>query len=210
MNYAELVQQVKDYLETDETTFNANIDNFIILAEEDIQNRVQVPSMRQNDDALDIAEGEEDVPLPEYFLSVNDLSVTSGTTRSPLIRKDLTYLLEAYPSTTSEGLPKYYAIVDDEYIRVAPKADADYVLNLNYMGWEDSIVDAEATWIGNNAEAALMWGTVLQGYMFLKGSPDLMAAYKAAYDMAISNLQTLVDGFQKKDEYRHGLRRIPA
>lgn len=210
MNYAELVQQVKDYLETDETTFNANIDNFIILAEEDIQNRVQVPSMRQNDDALDIAEGEEDVPLPEYFLSVNDLSVTSGTTRSPLIRKDLTYLLEAYPSTTSEGLPKYYAIVDDEYIRVAPKADQDYVLNLNYMGWEDSIVDAEATWIGNNAEAALMWGTVLQGYMFLKGSPDLMAAYKAAYDMAISNLQTLVDGFQKKDEYRHGLRRIPA
>lgn len=209
MNYNELVDQVKDYLETDETTFNAYIDNFIILAEEDIQNKVQIPAMRFDDD-LDLAIGTTDVAMPEYMFSVNDLTVVSGTTYTPLIRKDHSFLREAYPSSATTGLPRYYTILDGENIRVAPKSDAAYTLKINYMGWEDSITEAENTWIGNNAEMALMYGTILQGYIFLKGSADMLAVYKAAYDQAINNLQNHIDGLQKKDEYRHGSRRIPV
>jgi len=46
--YATLVQAIKDYTEYDETTFSANIDNFIQSAEERIFYAVDLEDFRKN------------------------------------------------------------------------------------------------------------------------------------------------------------------
>ena len=216
MNYTELVQQVKDYLETDETTFNDNIDQFIKNAEEDIYRRVPTLSTRKNATTT-FATGDPYLATPSDFLSVYDISYQWNTTLNPsvytyttLLRKDVSFIRECNGTVPVNDKPKYYAMFDHNSIIVTPPPDSVWAVQLNYYGKPDSIITASTTWLGDNAENALLFGTVLQGYIFLKGSADMMTVYKASYDQAINNLQILTDGFNKKDEYRHGSRRIPA
>lgn len=210
MTYAELTELVKDYLEVDETTFNANIDQFIKLAEEDIYRKVNVPSTRLASSATQFTDGIYTFAVPAGFLAVNYFMVKDGSTWTNLIRKDPSYIREAYPLTTTEDCPKYYAQLDHDTLIVAPTPDATYDTELQYYALPSSIVDSSTSWLGDNAENALLYGTILQGYLYLKGSADMIGNYKAAYDQAINNLSILCEGLQKKDEYRHGSRRIPT
>jgi hypothetical protein len=210
MTYSELVDLVKDYLEVDETTFNANIDTFIKLAEEDICRKVAVPAARKSSTA-NLTINDRYLALPTDFLAPYELMVnTTGTTWVHLIRKDVSYMREAYPSTASTGIPKYYSMFDDDTLILGPTPGSAYGMELHYYGMPDSVVDTSPSWLSTNAENALLYGTVLMGYVYLKGSADMIGMYKEAYDQAVNNLSTLVEGMQKKDEYRHGSRRIPA
>lgn len=209
MNYTTLLASVGEYLETDESVFSSYIDQFIQLAEEDIYRRVPALSTRLTATAATTASNRF-LSTPDDFLSVHSLELLSGTTYTTLIRKDPSYMREAYPSSSTTGTPKYYSMHDHDSIVMAPTPNAAFTVEMQYYGKPESIVTASTTWLGDNAENALMWGTVLQGYIFLKGNAELMAVYKKSYDDSISNLQMLVDGLQKKDEYRHGSRRIPA
>lgn len=210
MTYAELVDLVKNYLEVDETTFNANIDTFIKLAEEDICRKVSIPAARKSSTA-NLTAGNGYFALPADFLSPYEFMVnTTGTTWIHLIRKDVSYMREAYPSTATTGVPKYYSMFDNDTFILGPAPTSAYSTELHYYGMPDSIIDSGTSWLGDNAENALLYGTVLMGYVYLKGSPDLLGVYEKAYETAINNLSTLCEGMQKKDEYRHGSRRIPA
>lgn len=209
MTYSELVQQVKDYLETDETTFNANIDTFIKLAEEDICRRVQVPVFRKNaTSALTISDPY--LSLPADYLAVYEVAISIAGSYKYLVRKDTSFIRECYAPPATLGTPKYYAIFDQDSLILGPTPSAALVVELHYYAQPTSIVDDTVTWLGDNAQNALLWGAVLQGYAFLKGSPDLMAVYKGAYDQAVSNLSTLGEGLNSKDSYKDGQRRIPA
>ena len=100
MTYAELVQQVKDYLETDETTFNANIDTFIKLAEEDIARKVQLPAFRGRDTGA-LTASNKYLTLPDDFLAVYEIMVTVDGVETTLLRKDVSFIAEAYPTATT-------------------------------------------------------------------------------------------------------------
>lgn len=209
MTYAELVQQVKDYLETDETTFNDNIDTFIKLAEEDISNKVQLPMFRERSTAVFTASNQY-LSVPDDFLATYELMVTVSGTTTTLLRKDVSFMAEAYPTATT-GTPKYYSLLDENTFIVAPTPASGYTVTMDYFRRPNSLVtDTSGTWLSDNAEGALLWGTVVQGYMFLKGSADVLQTYITAYSNAIDTLSSLGDGLKKKDSYRHGERRVPA
>lgn len=209
MNYASLVAAVKEYLETDETTFNTYIDQFIKSTEEDLYRKVQLPVARKNSTSTMTASNQY-LSAPTDFLSVYEMAVINGTTHTNLIRKDVSYVREAYPDASTTGVPKYYAQFDHNTFLLGPTPGSNYGVELHYYYKPASIVSASTTWLGDNAENAMLWGTVMNGYVFLKGSPDLVQVYKGLYDEAVQNLSMLGEGLSMKDANRHGQRRIPA
>jgi hypothetical protein len=207
MNYTELTALVKEYLEVDEATFNANIDQFVKQAEEEIYRAVQLKDLRKNSTAS-LVDGSQYLGLPSDYLSSYSLAVSNAGEYSYLLHKDVNFIREAYPNATTEGLPKFYAEFDDDTIILGPTPDSAYTVELHYYYRPTSIVDANTSWVGTNAENALLFGTLLQAYIFLKGDQDVMAMYQAKYDTAIRDLTILQEGRNAKDTYRKPNRRM--
>jgi hypothetical protein len=209
VNYTTLVASTKDYLETDETTFNSYIDQAIKLTEEDIGRKVQLPMFRKNATSS-MTSSSAYLATPSDFLAPYELSIVQSGSHTFLIKKDVSFMREAFPSSTTTGTPKYYAMFDHNTLIVAPTPSSGFSVELHYYYKPTSIVSSSTSWLGDNAENAMLWGTVLHMYVFLKGNAELTGVYKSAYDEAINNLMTLGEGLKKKDSFRHGERRIPA
>tara|TARA_R100001129_G_scaffold167682_1_gene135441 strand:- start:1735 stop:2367 length:633 start_codon:yes stop_codon:yes gene_type:complete len=203
MNYTELKQAIQDYTENAETTFVNNIDSFIKQAERRIYNEVQLPVLRKNSTGL-TASGNTYLQLPDDFLAAYSLAVINSGAYSYLINKDVNWIREAYNSTSTTGLPKYYSLFDDDTILMAPVPDAAYSLELHYYYMPASIVTATTTWLGTNYEQVLLYGSLLEAYTFMKGDPDLLALYKERYADGMRQLKMLGDGKDRRDAYRSG------
>jgi len=203
MNYTELKQAIQDYTENAETTFVNNIDSFIKQAERRIYNEVQLPILRKNSTGL-TASGNTYLQLPDDFLAAYSLAVINSGAYSYLINKDVNWIREAYNSTSTTGLPKYYSLFDDDTILMAPVPDAAYSLELHYYYIPASIVTATTTWLGTNYEQVLLYGSLLEAYTFMKGDPDLLALYKERYADGMRQLKMLGDGKDRRDAYRSG------
>ena len=137
MNYSELVQAVKDYTENTETTFVNNIDMFIRQAEERIYRDVQIPELRKNVTG-NISSGNQYLARPADFLTTLSLAVISGSEFTYLLEKEVNFIREAYPSASTTGTPKYYAIFDGDTsgangnFILGPTPDAAYDVELHY------------------------------------------------------------------------------
>ena len=199
MNYTELVQAVQDYVESTETTFVSQIDTFIREAEERIFRQVMIPELRKNATTT-LASGSVYLSRPSDMLSVFSLAVINAAgVYTYLINKDVNFLREAYPNPTDTGVPRYYAQFDGDYSAgganghfiIAPTPSAEYQAELHYYFDPPSIVDTGTSWLGDNAETALLYGTLIEAYRFLKGDPDLMNAYNTTYQAALDALDTL-------------------
>ena len=79
-------------------------------------------------------------------------------------------------------------------------------VELHYFYEPQSItVSSDGTsWLGSNAENALLYGSLVEAYTFLKGEPDLMQLYQARYDSAMQELIALGEGYSTTDSYRSG------
>lgn len=199
MNYTELVQSVEDYVESTETTFVSQIDTFIRQAEERIFRQVMIPELRKNSTTV-LASGSVYLSRPSDMLSVFSLAVINAAgVYTYLTNKDVNFLREAYPDPTDTGVPRYYAQFDGDYSSggsnghfiVAPSPSAEYQAELHYYFDPPSIVDTGTSWLGDNAEAVLLYGTLVEAYRFLKGDPDLMQAYEQTYQSALQSLDTI-------------------
>ena len=60
------------------------------------------------------------------------------------------------------------------------------------------------TWLGDNFSSALLYGSLVEAYTFMKGEQDLMAVYDAKYKEALMLLKNLGDGKQRGDAYLDG------
>ena len=203
MNYTELKQAIQDYTENAETTFVNNLDSFIKQAERRIYNEVQLPVLRKNSTGL-TASGNTYLQLPDDFLASYSLAVINSGAYSYLINKDVNWIREAYNSTSTTGLPKYYSLFDDDTILMAPVPDAAYSLELHYYYMPASIVTATTTWLGTNYDQVLLYGCLLEAYTFMKGDPDLLTLYKERYADGMRQLKMLGDGKDRRDAYRSG------
>lgn len=209
MNYTQLEQALQDYLETTETTFVSYIPTFVQQAEQRIYRSVMIPELRKNVTG-NMTAGDKYLARPSDFLSVFSLAVidTEGD-YTYLIDKDVNFMREAYPSGSTTGLPKYYAQFDGDTSTssgnfiLGPTPDESYEVELHYYYDPPSIVDTGTSWLGDNAEAALLYGALVEAYTFLKGDPDLLATYKGRYDEAMA-LLGVVDVRSKRDSYRDG------
>jgi hypothetical protein len=215
MNYAELVQAIQDYTETSETSFVDNIPRFVRQTEQRVYRSVMIPELRKGANAL-LAAGTQYVARPADFLSVFSFAVIdSDGNYYFLYDKDPSHIREAYPSPSITGVPKIYAQFDGDAggtsgsgnFIIGPTPDANYTLELQYYYDPPSIVDVGTSWLGDNAETVLLYGSLVEAYTYLKGDPDLMGQYRQQFETAIGQLLG-IDVRSKRDDYRDGQMRV--
>ena len=210
MNYTELSQAIQDYTENNETTFVDNIPTFVRQTEERVYRSVMIPELRKNVTGS-LTSGNKYLARPTDFLTAFSLAVIdSDGNYQYLIDKDVNFMREAYPSPTVTGLPKYYAQFDGDgpvstygNFILGPTPNSNYVIELHYFYDPPSIVTSGTSWLGDNAEAVLLYGSLIEAYTFMKGDQDLMATYAERYQAALMNLGML-DVRSKRDDYRDG------
>ena len=149
-------------------------------------------------------------------LSVANSSTVSGTIIFQgdylyLLDKDVNFIREVYPNPTNKAEPKYYAIfgpqsadVNELSFILGPTPDVTYKAELHYYYYPESIVDAGTSWLGDNFDSALLYGSLVEAYTFMKGEQDMMQLYDAKYKEALALLKNLGDGKQRMDAYRDG------
>jgi hypothetical protein len=212
MNYTELTQALQDYLETSETSFVSNIPTFVKQAEERIYRSVQIPELRRNATAT-LTSGDQYLARPSDFLSVFSIAVVDGSGNyNYLYDKDVNFIREAYPGPTTQGFPKYYAQFDGDKTGASegnfilgPTPDSAYAVELHYYYDPPSIVDTGTSWLGNNAETALLYGSLVEAYTYLKGDADMLQLYTNRYNEAMAQLFG-IDLRSKRDDYRDGVK----
>jgi hypothetical protein len=128
-----------------------------------------------------------------------------------LLNKDVNFIREAYPSPTDTGLPRYYALFGPQSSAPAeltfilgPTPDAAYNAELHYFFYPESIVTAGNTWLGDNFDTTLLYGSLVEAYRYMKGEQDMMAYYDTAYKEALTMAKRLGDGLERQDAYRSG------
>lgn len=214
MTYTELVTFVSDYCENTFPTDDMN--TFIRQAEQRIYNTVQLANLRKNVTGT-ITSGNKYLSCPDDFLSVYSLALfpVGGGEYLYLLNKDVNFMREAYPNPATTGKPKHYAIfgpqssnVDELSFIVGPTPATTYSAELHYYYYPESIVTAGHTWLGDNFDSALLYGTMCEAVTYMKGEPDMVKLYQDRYVQAIALLKNLGDGKQRADAYRDGQVRV--
>ena len=233
MNYTELYNTIQSYTENqfpdvylaNASTVSATtqINTFITQAEQRIYNSVQFPSIRKNQYSP-ITANNKYVSLPNDFLSVYSLALVTGVTSANLdtgtfeylLNKDVNFIRQAYPSPNDTGEPKYYAlfgptivssaITNELSIILGPTPDATYYVELHYYYYPESITTAASgqTWLGDNFDTVLLYGSLVEAYIFMKGEVDIITMYETKYKEALALAQRLGDGMERSDAYRSG------
>jgi hypothetical protein len=210
MNYTELTDLITDYTSSLETTFVANIPVFIRQAEERILRSVMIPELRKNVTGT-ATTGNRYLARPSDILTVFSICVVDSDGNYAYLRdKDVNFMREAYPNPAVTGQPQYYGtfegdsdISPDGNFLLAPTPDQEYAVELYYYYEPPSIVDSATSWLGDNAESVLLYGTLIEAYTFLKGDADLMALYSERYKEALRELRTLATR-GARDDYNDG------
>jgi len=149
MNYVQLYQAIQDYSENTESLFVSNIPTFVKQAEERIYNSVQIPALRKNVTGA-LTASNKYLSCPDDYLSTYSMAVIdTDTSYKYLLNKDVNFIREAYPTPTSTGLPKYYALFGSQYSNanelsflVGPTPDSGYSVELHYFYYPVSIVQS--------------------------------------------------------------------
>jgi len=215
MDYASLCTEIQNYVENTFSTEQLNV--MIAQAEQRIYNAVQLPDLRRNVTGLTTS-GNKYLQAPLDFLAAYSMAIIDADDNySYLLNKDVNFIRESYPNPTDTAIPKYYAIFgprsDDEKelaFILGPTPDDDYTVELHYFYYPESIVTAGQTWLGDNFDSALLWGSIVEAYIFLKGEESLIAVYKNRYEEALALLKQLGDGKDRSDAYRSGQVRYPV
>ena len=225
MDYNTLFSQVQAYTENQfPATYLANgstvsyttqINTFIQQAEARIYNTVQIPSLRKNVTG-NCSSTTVYLGCPNDYLSTYSMAVIGADgAYTYLLNKDVNFIRESYPDPTATGLPRYYALFGSRLndpnelaFMLGPKPDANYGVELHYFYYPTSIVDAGTSWLGDNYSPALLYGSLVEAYSYMKGEPDLLAMYNTKYQEAMQQLNRLGTGLERGDAYRDGQAKI--
>ena len=208
MNYTELSTAIQNYCNNNEATFVGTIPTFVKQAENRIYRKVNLPVNYKNSSSA-LTATINTFSVPDDFLVPVQLLITSGNDKYSLEFRDKSFLNQAYPDTTVTGLPEYYCIFNSTTIEVSPTPDQDYAIDLYYYGKPDSIVTASTTWLGDNADEVLMYGSLIEAYTFMKGDADMLGLYQQRYNEALAALKVQAEGRMTVDEVDDGMIRIP-
>ena len=209
MNYAALCANIQSITEN---TFTADqLAMFTQQAEQKIYNTVQIANLRKNVTGATTSTNKY-LSCPLDFLSVYSMAVVNAAGEyTYLLNKDVNFIREAYPTPTSTGLPKYYAIfgpnstdINELSFMLGPTPDATYTVELHYFYYPPSIVTAGTSWLGDNFDSALLNGALIEAIRFMKGEQDIIANYEKLYLLSVQLLKQLGDGKQRQDAYRSG------
>lgn len=205
LSYDDLVTAVKDYTENYEPTFLTHIPTFIRQAEQRIVNTVQHPEFKSNATAT-LTANNRYLATPTDFLAPFEMMIidADGGYHS-LLQKDVSWIREAFPDPTATGIADYYAIFSQDSFILSKTPDQAYTAELHYYAYPESLVDAggtNTTWLSTNYDSALLYGTLVEAYGFMKGEADVMAFYKEQFMSALGLFKVLGDGKDRQDAYR--------
>jgi hypothetical protein len=232
MNYNALFEAIKGFVENDfpdgqftnpagsgtvNFTGTEQINLFIRQAEERIYNTIQFPSLRRNVTGTTTASNKY-LGAPNDFLAVYSLAVIDNDGNYEfLLNKDVNYIRQAYPNPNEVGLPKHYAIFgpdsgspDELTFILGPTPNDSYSVELHYFYYPESIVTAGTSWLGDNFDAVLLYGALVEAYTYMKGEADVLGLYQKRYDEALLLAKRLGDGMERRDAYRSGQTRFPV
>ena len=205
--YLQLKTAIQDYTENNETTFVTNLPVFIRLAEERILKNVQLSLFRKNATAT-ITQGSQYFACPSDFLAPFSLSFRSSDENKVFVDfKDPSFLQTYTPNSATEGVPRYYSIFDISNFLIAPSPNASYTGELHYYYRPQSLTagsDSGTTWLSINAEIALLYGSLIEAYTFMKGEQDVMAMYNQKFQEALLGIKMLGEAKEVTDEFRTG------
>jgi hypothetical protein len=225
VNYTQLSNAIQAYTENPSSDFVAQIPVFVQQAEQRIYNSVQFPSLRKNMTGV-VSNGNKYLSAPNDFLSVYSLAVITDVTGGNLntgtyeylLNKDVNFIRQAYPTPQDTGVPRYYAlfgptvngstITTELTFILGPTPDANYNVELHYYYYPQSIVTANTSWLGDNFDTVLLYGSLVEAYTYMKGEQDMMAMYNQKYMEALQLAKRLGDGLERSDAYRSGQSRL--
>lgn len=212
MNYTELKAAIIAYTENQDPAFEAEVPVFVRQAEQRIYNSVQFPSLRKNVTGSTTANNKY-LSCPNDFLAVYSLALVNNTTGAYeyLLNKDVNFIRQAYPNPNTVAMPKHYALfgpqsndVNELTFILGPTPDASYVAELHYFYYPESIVTAGTSWLGDNLDSVLLYGSLVEAYTYMKGEPDMVKLYNDKYVEAMALAKRLGDGMERQDAYRSG------
>ena len=207
--YATLVDTIYGYLQTDSNGIStADMNTIIQQAEQRIYYDVQIPVLKKNVTG-NLTQGNRYLSTPSDYLATYSIAVNNNGVYEYLLPKEVAFLREAYPSTTTTGVPRYYAIFDNDTFLIAPPPDANYDVELHYFYEPPSIVtQTSGTWLSQNAENALLYGCLVEAYTYLKGEQDLISLYLGRYKESLEALKIIGEGRNRSDTYRNSEPRV--
>ena len=211
MNYTQLSNAIQAYTENTEDNFVAEIPVFVQQAEQRIYNNVQFPSLRKNMTGT-VSSTTPYLSAPNDYLATYSLAVIDADGNYEyLLNKDVNFIRQAYPSASDTGLPRYYALFGSQTnapnelsFILGPKPDANYTVELHFYYYPESIVTASTTWLGDNFDSVLLYGSLVEAYTYMKGEQDMMQLYNQKFMEALALAKRLGDGMERQDAYRSG------
>ena len=229
MNYTELSAAIQGYAENEfpttagSFTSTDQIDTFIQQAEQRIYNTVQFPLLRKNVTGTTSADNKY-LSAPSDFLAVYSFAVIDGDgVYEFMLNKDVNFIRAAFPSPTDTDIPQYYAlfgptttsgtppvITAEISFILGPTPDDAYDVELHYYYYPESIVTASTTWLGDNFDSVLLYGSLMEAFTFMRADADTIGNYQKRYDDALALAKRLGDGMERTDSFRSGQARYPV
>ena len=209
--YAQLKTAIQDYTDNAETTFVNHLNDFIKASEEKLLKSVDLDYFRKNVTST-LTSSDQFLTVPTDYLASFSLQITTSGSESFLLQKDVNYLREYTPAASTTGLPKYYARFDENNFILAPTPDTAYTIELHYFYRPNSLTagaDGGTTWLSTNAPYALLYGSLIEAYTFMKGEPDVIQNYTNLYMQYLERVKDLGEARENTDGYRVGLPSRP-
>lgn len=207
-SYDGLKQAIQDYTENSEATFVNNLDIFIRAAEERILKNVQLDLFRRNAVGV-LTASNEFLNCPSDFLAPYSLTVEDSDGNKHFLEfKEVSFIETYNPDNSTTGFPKYYAQYDVSNFIMAPTPDAAYNAEVQYLYRPGSLTavasGSDTTWLSENGELCMLYGSLIEAYLFMKGESDVMSMYNNRFEEALIGLKMLGEAKSTTQEYRVG------
>ncbi len=205
--FAQLKTAIQDFSENTETSFVTNLPVFIRAAEERIFKLVDLENFRKNVSAS-MTTSNRFLQAPTDFLASFSLSIEVSSSKKFLLQKDVNFLQEYWPNSSLTGEPEFYALFDDSNFLIAPTPDSGYSVELHYYYRPASLTagaESGTTFLSINAPNAILFGSLVEAYIYMKGEQDVLSMYEKRFEEALMRLKDLAEARENNDAYRKGL-----
>ena len=205
--YAQLETAIQDFTENSETSFVSNLPVFIRSCEDRILTVVDLELFRKNATSQ-LTVGDPYLSVPTDYLAPFSMQIITTNYKEFLELKDVNYLQEYNNSVAIQTTPKYYGIFDVDNFILSPTPNLAYDVELHYYYKPTSITAGAAsgtTWLSENAPNALLYGSLVEAYTYMKGEQDMLQLYEQRFIQEIQRLKDLAEARENSDAYRRGL-----
>ena len=206
-----LTASIQEWTENDESTFVAEIPFFIQNAEERIFKSVDLDYFRKNVTTA-LKTSDSFLTVPSDYLASFSMQITTAGSERFILQKDVNFIREYVVSSSTTGVPKYFARFDENNFILGPTPNSNYAIELHYFYRPASLTagaDSGTTWVSTNAPFALLYGALVEAYTFMKGETDVIQNYNGLYTQYLERLKDLGEARENTDGYRVGLPSRP-